>query len=83
MSDWDNDSHTGTHDGRVRPQAEATFCAKQTLPSNWEKATCACGESRSAASTLQLLKKLLDVEMHRAAIGGNVLEVIERGAYMQ
>ena len=28
------------YDDRVRPQAEATFWAKQTLPSNWEKETC-------------------------------------------
>ena len=28
------------YDDRVRPQAEATFCAKQTFPSNCEKETC-------------------------------------------
>ena len=58
------------YDDRVRPQAEATFCAKQTLPSNWEKATCVdeCNEIVDGVSC---------TGMHRAAVGRDVREVVE------
>ena len=58
------------YDDRVRPQAEATFCAKQTFPSNCENATCVdeCNETVDGVSC---------TGMHSAAITRDVLEVVE------
>jgi hypothetical protein len=58
------------YDDRVRPQAEATFCAKQTLPSNWEKATCVdeCNET---------VDGVFCTGMHGAAVRRDVREVVE------
>ena len=58
------------YDDRVRPQAEATFCAKQTLPSNCEKATCVdeCNETVGGVCC---------TGMHGAAVGRDVREVVE------
>ena len=58
------------YDDRVRPQAEATFCAKQTLPSNWENETCVdeCNETVDGVCC---------TGMHGAAVGRDVREVVE------
>ena len=58
------------YDDRVRPQAEATFCAKQTLPSNWENETCVdeCNETVDGVSC---------TGMHSAAVTRDVLEIVE------
>ena len=58
------------YDDRVRPQAEATFCAKQTLPSNCEKATCVdeCNETVDGVCC---------TGMRSAAVGRDVREVVE------
>ena len=58
------------YDDRVRPQAEATFCAKQTLPSNCEKATCddECNET---------VDGVFCTGMHGAAVRRDVREVVE------
>ena len=61
------------YDDRVRPQAEATFCAKQTLPSNWENETCVKRRVDGVAG----LKLDLHTGMHSAAVGRDVLEVVE------
>ena len=58
------------YDDRVRPQAEATFCAKQTFPSNCEKATCVdeCKET---------VDGVFYTAMNSAAVRRDVREVVE------
>ena len=61
------------YDDRVRPQAEATFCAKQTFPSNWENETCV----KRRVDCVGRLKLDLHTAAHSAAVTRDVLEVVE------